>query len=360
MVPSQDVQSTDITPQYGITATPAFDPTTDTIYVVTFTKEIVKNVAHYVQRLHAVDAFTGDEKFGGPVVIGDTTKIKGVYTNNTQIYVNGTGDGNDGQGHVYFNALREGLRSALTLANGQLYIAWASHGDNGPYHGWIVAYNPTTLALTGVLNTTPNGSEGGIWMSQGKLAVDDQGNLYAETGNGTFDGSNATGVVTGLDANGFPVLGDYGDSFLKIGVDNVHDSPTNQNINGWGLQVVDYFTPYNQATLDSGDLDLGSAPLLVARFIRRRGPSAAPGGIGQARNHLPSRSESDGEVQRQPGRRACGRRPGNTERAHGSLRYAGVLQPAALLCGGGNEDGNDFLLAGRDGEIGPDPDLRIG
>ncbi|HEV3303374.1 MAG TPA: hypothetical protein VG055_27225, partial [Planctomycetaceae bacterium] len=265
-VPSADAflnQSQDIAPEVGITSTPVIDPTTNTLYVVAATKETVNGVAHYVQRLHALDLATGSEKFGGPVLIGDTTFVNNVYTNNTPIWVNGTGDGNDGNGHVFFNAARANQRAALTLVNGQLYIAWASYGDNAPYHGWIAAFNPTTLALTGVLNTTPSGSDGGIWMGGGKLSSDPAGNLYVMTGNGTFDGDNSTGSVTGLNAAGLPVNGDYGDSFLKISLDTLHDSPTNQNITGWGLQVSDYFTPFNQAFLDSHDRDLGSGGILV-------------------------------------------------------------------------------------------------
>ena len=265
-VPSADVflnQPHDITPEIGITSTPVIDQSTNTLYVTATTKEMVSGVAHYVQRLHALDVGTGKEKFGGPVLLGDTTFVNGVYTNNSPIWVNGTGDGNDGQGHVFFNALRELQRVALTLANGQLYIGWGSYGDISPYHGWIAAFNPTTLALTGVFNATPNGSDGAFWMSGGKFSTDGSGDIYGMTGNGTFDGSNSTGTVTGLNTAGFPVKGDYGDSFLKIAVDTVHNSPTKQNVNGWGLKVVDYFTPFNQAFLNSHDRDLGSGGILV-------------------------------------------------------------------------------------------------
>jgi hypothetical protein len=266
-VPSADVflnQPHDITPEVGTTSTPVIDQSTNTLYVTATTKEIVGGVAHYVQQLHALDVFTGKEKFSGPVLLGDTTFVNGVYTNNSPIWVNGTGDGTDGQGHVYFNALRDLQRVALTLANGQLYIGWGSYGDISPYHGWIAAFNPATLALTGVFNATPNGSDGAFWMSGGKFSTDGSGDIYGMTGNGTFDGSNSTGIVTGLNTAGFPVNGDYGDSFLKIAVDTVHNSPSNQNVNGWGLKVVDYFTPFNQAFLNSHDRDLGSgAPLVL-------------------------------------------------------------------------------------------------
>jgi hypothetical protein len=76
--------------------------------------------------------------------------------------VSGSGDGSVG-GTVSFDPLKENNRPALTLANGVVYIAWASHGDNGPYHGWIIGYDASTLEQVVVFNDTPGGSEGGIW-----------------------------------------------------------------------------------------------------------------------------------------------------------------------------------------------------
>jgi hypothetical protein len=274
-IPSADAYvnaAQDIQPEIGITSTPVIAPSTNTLYVTASTKEMASGVAHYVQQLFALDVATGASKFrtvngqrtNVPETLGDTTFVHGVYTNKTPIFVNGTGSGNDGKGHVNFNVLRELQRASLTLANGQLYMGWGSYGDVQPYHGWIAAFNPATLALTGVLNTTPNGEGAGVWMGGGKLSSDSQGNLYLETGDGTFDGDNSSGTVTGLNSAGFPVKGDFGDSFLKIATDTVHNSPSNQNVDGWGLKVVDYFTPFNQAFLDAHNRDLGSgAPLLL-------------------------------------------------------------------------------------------------
>ena len=286
-IPSSDANTTDLVPEIGITGTPVIDPSTNTLYLVAATKETVSGTAHYVDRLHAIDITSGAEKFGGPVLIGDTTTTTGGYSNNTPIYVYGNGyqgingwndsvtDPYNGTGKqvVQFNVLRELQRAALTLANGAIYLECGGNGELDPWHGWVLSYNPANLALQGVFCTTPNGQAGGIWESGGRIDVDSQGFLYFETGNGTFDGQNnngsdnsttpAPGPVTGLDSNGFPVYGDYGDSFVKLAVDS-STSPTNQNQNGWGLKVQDYFTPFNQNVLNSADLDQGSAgPLLL-------------------------------------------------------------------------------------------------
>ncbi len=157
--------------------------------------------------------------------------------------------------------------------NNVVYIPYASHGDNGPYHGWVLGFSASNLALTAVFNDSPNGTAGGIWEAGGSIAFDGT-YFYFESGNGTFDGNNGTssatnptspapGPVTGLNAAGFPAQGDYGDSFVKLAIDPT-TSATNENINGWGLTVVDYFTPYNQLYLTAHDLDLGSgAPLIL-------------------------------------------------------------------------------------------------
>jgi hypothetical protein len=221
-VPSADVNSGNIAPEIGITSTPVIDPDTMTLYVETKTKQVEGGATNYVHRLHALDVGSGAEKFGGPVVI--------------QPLVSGDGQGNNGAGRVPFNALRQLNRPALLLANGVVYVAFASHGDNTPYHGWVVGFNARTLREQGVFNSTPNGGLGGVWESGDGPAVDATSNLFIITGNGTFDGT---------------AKGDFSDSYIKL-------TP-----GGTTLKLADYFTPYNQASLSALDADVGGGGLVV-------------------------------------------------------------------------------------------------
>lgn len=267
----EDVGSGSAYPETSITGTPVINEATNTLYVLTKSREVVNGELHFVHRIHSINISNGTSRVS-PFLIGDTVhKGNEVYVNNTQVWVNGTGDGHDGNGRVYFNALRQHTRTGLTLFKGVVYAGWASHESRGPYHGWVVGFDANTLALRAAFNTTPNGGLGGVWQSGGALANDGTA-LYFKTANGSFGGNNGnritpsdTGTVTGLDANGFPINGNYGNSILKV-VPDAGSSVNNQNINGWGLKVVDYFTPFNQKFLEERDLDLGSgAPLLLPR-----------------------------------------------------------------------------------------------
>jgi hypothetical protein len=266
-VSPNDVNSTDITPSIGITGTPVIDLTTNTLYVVAKTSETIGGNTHFVQRIHAIAIADGTDRVA-PYLLGDTTNGN---TNNTQIYVYGTGDGSvtdpyngTGQLVVQFNALRENERGALSLVNGNLYIEWASHGDQAPYHGWVAVWDVSNLTtsgwkLTGVLNTSPNTGYAGIWQGSGRPAFEADGSaFYVEVGNGSGGSDNPP-----FDANGFPVDGSYYESLLKVVADST-TTATNQNRNGWGLKVADFFMPYNQVALDNSDTDFGSAaPMLL-------------------------------------------------------------------------------------------------
>ncbi len=266
-VPAADTGATDISPEVGITSTPVLDASTNTLYLIAKTRETIGDTAHYVQRLHAINIADGTDRLA-PYVIGDTT---GDNTNNTSIYVYGTGDGSvtdpyngTGKSVVQFNALHENQRAALSLVNGTVYAAWASHGDNGPYHGWVAAWDVSQLTtsgwqLKGVFNTSPNGGEAGVWQGGGGLAFESNGSaFYMETGNGGGPHVNPT-----LGADGLPANADYYEALVKVVADPT-TSPVNQNPNGWGLKVADYFIPFNTVALDSADQDFGSgAPIVL-------------------------------------------------------------------------------------------------
>ena len=98
--------------------------------------------------------------------------------------VNGNGDGSVG-GKVTFDPQKQNQRPGLLLLNGIVYIAWSSHCDWGPYHGWVMGYDKTSLLQKYVYNTTPDGYWGGIWMSGGGPSADESGNIYLAAGNGS-------------------------------------------------------------------------------------------------------------------------------------------------------------------------------
>lgn len=278
-MPAGDTNSGDLTPEIGITATPVIDLPNKVIYVVAKSKQTIGgNASHYVQILYKLSIESGT--ILASKVIGDTTYSGGTYTYNTTgnasdtPYVLGSGDGNitvGTQKRIYFNAIREFGRVALQLFNGTIYMGFASHGDNGPYHGWMLAYDASTLAIKGALNTTPNGGLGGLWQGGGTIGIDPAGDsgkgfFYFETGNGSFNtsASNFNGVKAGSTSwyIGLPKDADYGDSVVKVALDST-TSPTSQNANGWGLKVVDFFSPFNNAQLNGADTDLGSSGLTI-------------------------------------------------------------------------------------------------
>jgi hypothetical protein len=227
----------------GITATPAIDPTTNTMYVVALDVDsthttpggtcldVTPTDANYCMlttcdvptityKLHALDLITGAEKFGGPVVI--------------QGSVSGAGAGSV-SGTITFDATASLARPSLLLANGNVYFATASYGDQGVYHGWAFAYDATTLKQVTAYCNTRDGEFGGIWQSGRGALADDSGNVYLVFGNGTFN------VNTGGH--------DYGDSVVRFNS---------------SLEPTDYFSPFlsdymTHNFLLNWDDDLGSA-----------------------------------------------------------------------------------------------------
>jgi hypothetical protein len=224
---SDDRGCSQVTPEIGITSTPVISRpqgSNGIIYTVAMSKDSSGN---YHQRLHAIDAPTGNELLNGPV--------------NIAAKFPGTGDNSSG-GFVIFDPSQYEERSGLLLVDGLVYLAWTSHCDIRPYTGWIMGYGRTTLAQATVLNVTPNGNEGSIWGAGAGPAADDDGNIFFLDANGIFDST--------LNSSGFPSSGDYGNAFVRLTTKG-------------GLAVADYFEMDNGQQESDDDIDLGSGGAIL-------------------------------------------------------------------------------------------------
>lgn len=222
-IPYADTQNNNITPNVGIISTPVIDKAAGTMFVVSSDVVGSKALRVYSLKLHALDLITGKEKAYSPIHFEAT--------------IPGTGQGGNGF-EITFNPLRQMNRPALLLDHGRLYVAFGSHGDEQPYHGWVFALDETTLRVLGLYCDTANGIQGGIWQSGNGPVADDAGNVYVLSGNGDFT-PDLSGDMTG-------------NSFVKLTLDVL------------GLNVSDYFTPYQSAWENGYDLDLGAGgPVMI-------------------------------------------------------------------------------------------------
>jgi hypothetical protein len=198
----------------GILSTPVADPAANTIYLVAaaFDPAVLAGPAAkapeaFKQLLFALDLSTGKLRTfpGGsanPVQIAGSVPGVGYRDGqevDPQVAVHKTANGatvdvkvhgrkmtvTDAEnGRVVFSAMQHMQRPALLLMDGLLYIAFGSHGDIAPYHGWVFAYEAATLKPRGVFCSTPEGAEGGIWQAGEGPVGDGKGHVYLGSGNG--------------------------------------------------------------------------------------------------------------------------------------------------------------------------------
>jgi hypothetical protein len=194
-VSDADFGCTDINGNMGIIGTPVIDDQKATLYVVALTKA----GGRFTQRLHALDLATGADLPNSPVIIAAPK----------------------------FDPLFQNQRPALFLSGGNVLIGYASHCDKDPYHGFLMSYDAASLKQDGVFNTSPGGEEASIWQSGQAPSIDDEGNIYFITGNGSWNGTTQ-----------------FSESFIKL---DPH------------LHLLDWFTPTNHFQLDKDDNDLNSS-----------------------------------------------------------------------------------------------------
>lgn len=217
----------------GITGTPAYDPSTRRVFVVTVSRAAGK----IVHTLFGLNAATGKVEVRRNV---DPPNQESAVMNQ---------------------------RGALAVANGKVYVPYGGHaGDCGNYHGTVVGSASSGKGAL-LVYRVPTAREAGIW-TPGGIAVDSHGNLYVAVGNG----------ASGQDAGQRDAAYDQSDSVTKL-------SPS--------LKRISLFAPTTWRSENAADADLGSTgPLLVGKYVWIQGKAGTGyvlsqrnlGGIGGARS----------------------------------------------------------------------------
>ena len=138
----------------GITSTPVIDPATRTIYVA----GAIGTTRIDRHEIHALSLDDGTERAGWPVNVSAVTDPTGLA----------------------FNTVAQNQRSALSLVNGILYVAYGGHGgDCNVFHGWVIAVDTTDPTKIGAWASAGVGEA--IWAAGG-MASDGTG-VFAVTSN---------------------------------------------------------------------------------------------------------------------------------------------------------------------------------
>ena len=215
--------SNDYIGHVGIKSSPAIDWKSQTLYVMAYALDPAGRPGYF---LHALDTASLKDKGHAAIRVSAEHRID--------------------NSSVYFDARSERQRSALLLANGKIYAAFGSFCDAETSHGWLLAWDassleplPESILVNGKLHL------GSIWMSGSGPAIDGTtvGDVYFVTGNGgrmdnKCDSAHQSQAPWDLQESVVRVTGDL-------------------------AQVVDTFTPKNWCELDAGDHDFGSGGVLI-------------------------------------------------------------------------------------------------
>lgn len=227
--PASQIGCENLVPDLGVTATPAVDPATNTVYISARSWDGQNGNSAQVS-VHALDAGTGQERSGWPV------PIEGTATNDAS---------------SSFDPVAERDRAGLLFSGGFLFIAYGSYCDYFAYKGWIASV-PVSAPQSFKLWTDEPGANGyfaGIWQSGGGIVSDGPGRLFVVTGNGFLPAGPLSGS---------PPPEDLGDSVVRLAA-----------ASDGTLTPQDFFAPHDAQQLDAQDHDLGSG-----------GPAALPDSMG--------------------------------------------------------------------------------
>ena len=212
-VPASSLPCGNINP-VGVTGTPVIDPATQAIYFDADV-EAATGPRHKVFGLSLTD---GAILPGWPIDIADALQRSGRH----------------------FDPRIQNQRTALTLLDGTVYVAFGGHfGDCGEYHGWVVGLPLRNPGQPVSFQTRARG--GGIWAPGGLSVVGDH--IFFATGN-TF------GAGTWSD----------GEAVFRVGPD-LQRSESKR----------DHFAPSDWKVLDARDEDLGGSNPLPFKIPDTRG-----------------------------------------------------------------------------------------
>jgi hypothetical protein len=214
---SADVGCSHVHPEYGISATPVIVRDglgKASVYLVAATEPRAGEFHHVI---HKLDLATGRDQVP-PVDIAASALMS---------------DGST----IRFSAPWQWIRAGLAWGNGSLYVGASSHCDRnaGQISGWLLRYGPD-LAQQGAFSTiyTPAGYElSAVWMAGFAPAIDDDGSVFAITGNGAWARGGR----------------DWGESVLRL--------PKSL------AKVTDWFTPAAYGALNGNDQDFGSGGVML-------------------------------------------------------------------------------------------------